>query len=773
MAELQADATAFAVAVLKEANSRLDLRPGVPLYEAVVLPLAAMLQPLIDLANDISDRQSFAEVDNLSEEDVDRLAANLFLTRIEGSKATGLARVFFDTPQSFSLQSGTTFLSSSGLRFVSTEEAGATEERMAVQQQGGLYYLDVTVEAEEAGVDYDIDAHQLVSVLSASQSLVQVDNPNAFSAGRDRETNAEFIARIAQAITLRATVTDEGIFTVLTESFPEIYDLEPIGFRDPEMTRDILTGTNISFEGDLVSGSVNVGGKFDTWTKVRSVATEQLVIPVMTTRNRFRALQRGDTAPIPSDTQYLARGGVIEDVTYSGGNTLIEEGTISLTDDELLGRFIRILDGTEKRKEFEVLGNDTAPASGNTRITVAGQLRLRPNESFLVVDDVSRPLFQITDVTRVDAGGAPLPALTGFAYITAVESPAFRFSDIEKVALYLVDKTFAATGASVVAEHTINLAISSGARTDPFAGGTIATATEAGLVATITTDASHGILSGSTIVVSGVPVGGYNGTWVVTGVPALNQLTYAVPGALVDSDDGAVVRVNDLNWLSGRTLRFVNNPSIVGTPEVADTELVGVELTVLTCTDFSIVARASANVFAGMSSIGVSQLALLASTTVIGGGLVNPSLGQRFRVTHETASIVQATSDFLVEGARRVVCVDPLSKVFAPIFIDVNVPVRIKSSVSTTQAALEEALQDFILDLRMGDALQASDLVGVIYQTLGSDMSGVHIVLPLTITYEQHDVSGLVTTGTFEDQLVADRLHGFFPRTVTVDLQVV
>ncbi len=57
----------------------------------------------------------------------------------------------------------------------------------------------------------------------------------------------------------------------------------------------------------------------------------------------------------------------------------------------------------------------------------------------------------------------------------------------------------------------------------------ISAATEAGSTVTITTVGAHGFTPGETVVISGVGVGGYNGTFLITATPTVNTFTYTDP----------------------------------------------------------------------------------------------------------------------------------------------------------------------------------------------------------------------------------------------------
>src|SRR5205085_3485035 len=77
-----------------------------------------------------------------------------------------------------------------------------------------------------------------------------------------------------------------------------------------------------------------------------------------------------------------------------------------------------------------------------------------------------------------------------------------------------------------------------------FAGksGTIAGsptgATEAGTTVTITTNAAHGFVAGQSVVVAGVGVGGYNGTFTIAAVPTPTTFTYSAAAGLAASGGG-------------------------------------------------------------------------------------------------------------------------------------------------------------------------------------------------------------------------------------------
>ena len=74
--------------------------------------------------------------------------------------------------------------------------------------------------------------------------------------------------------------------------------------------------------------------------------------------------------------------------------------------------------------------------------------------------------------------------------------------------------------------------------TAPALDSLISAATEASTTATITTVGAHGFSTGETVVISGVGVAGYNGTFIITATPTVNTFNYTAPAGLGASSGG-------------------------------------------------------------------------------------------------------------------------------------------------------------------------------------------------------------------------------------------
>ncbi|HKV94335.1 MAG TPA: hypothetical protein VJW20_17435 [Candidatus Angelobacter sp.] len=99
--------------------------------------------------------------------------------------------------------------------------------------------------------------------------------------------------------------------------------------------------------------------------------------------------------------------------------------------------------------------------------------------------------------------------------------------------------TFDAGGASGRANPTATVDQGTALANDSL----ISAATEAGTTATIATVGAHGFQTGDTVVISGVGVGGYNGTFIITGTPLANTFTYTDANSGLGASSGGTANV--------------------------------------------------------------------------------------------------------------------------------------------------------------------------------------------------------------------------------------
>lgn len=278
---LNPSAEEMAIAELAANLPDLVTRPGTALRRTLIAPFTLMTQPLLRELRLLEQRLSFADISSLSEDDLDRLAANIFATRRQGVSAQGSVRLFFREALTFSIGGNTTFRSKDGVVFRPSSSMTITAGAMRLNSDGDRFYADIPAIAVEAGVEGNVDKGDIIAMEDGPSDVVEVINPAAFVGGLARETNAQFFARLPIAITTRVIESEPGIQQVILDAFPQVTYIQPIGFGDPEMERDVLTGKGLMLGGvsyGEVEG-VHIGGHTDIY--VRTFANLEQVVTLI------------------------------------------------------------------------------------------------------------------------------------------------------------------------------------------------------------------------------------------------------------------------------------------------------------------------------------------------------------------------------------------------------------------------------------------------------------------------------------------------------------
>lgn len=255
----------FIVARLQEYDPTFELRPGTAFYETFIKPLTVILQPLQDEIDLVKLNQSFRRIVELpdpnahDEDAVDALASNVFVDRITGGKAAGVARMYYSEAQDVIWATGAlTFTSSGGQQYTNVADVNITATNMTRNVERDLYFLDVGVAAVDYGEEYNLDAADML-VQTSDPNALTCTNKNPITGGLARETNVDFIKRTKDAIALRDMNTGKGIRAIMFDTFSDtLLELQPVGFLDPEMRRDIVYNTHI-------------GGKIDAYVKTLTI----------------------------------------------------------------------------------------------------------------------------------------------------------------------------------------------------------------------------------------------------------------------------------------------------------------------------------------------------------------------------------------------------------------------------------------------------------------------------------------------------------------------
>jgi hypothetical protein len=219
-----------------------------------------LLEPLRRQIQLVSKNQSLQDPEQLNEDEADKLGANFFVRRQLGGFAVGVGRLYYSAPQSIIVTPSNPVFTASGLRFFPVENQAINATNMQLNTEGGLYYFDVVVRAEQEGEAYNIDLEDgLVGIEGLSQTI-KVENKTSFEEGADKESTEEYVGRVENSLAERSLVTARGINARLLDVFQNVRSVQVIGFGDIEMERDILEGGGQYVTYALFIGSVDAAG---------------------------------------------------------------------------------------------------------------------------------------------------------------------------------------------------------------------------------------------------------------------------------------------------------------------------------------------------------------------------------------------------------------------------------------------------------------------------------------------------------------------------------
>lgn len=255
----------------RNAQPNLTVNPGSVARDLLIDGQAAQISRLYDEARRISNLQSIALVRG---SDLDKLGANLGLTRLQGAKSTGPALLTFSSLDAdialtkgelITAQNGSVFKISNSLLISSV--LASNYQAIAARYRSDLDFLGITdkyavqilVEASATGTQGNISKYGLVSTNIAG--INHVTNTSPFGGGKAAEDNNSFRMRILGIFGGANTGTAQGYETA-AKGDPDVIDAVVIGPGDPLMTRD---GTQVSVanDGTRTIISEGTGGKVD------------------------------------------------------------------------------------------------------------------------------------------------------------------------------------------------------------------------------------------------------------------------------------------------------------------------------------------------------------------------------------------------------------------------------------------------------------------------------------------------------------------------------
>jgi len=236
------DIEAFIRARLRSEFPNLSVGAGEPIDDYVIKPLRVILAPYRRVINQIKQQQSFNNAELMSDEEADNLGANFFTERSQGGFSVGIARLYFSSPQVVTVTPNNPVFTSAGTQFFPVQTQSIRPDNMIFNTEGNLYYFDIVVRSENTGDDTNIDAGELVGIEGIT-NVVKVTNKAKFAGGGTTEDTETYLARLEESLTEKSLVTARGILARLFDVFDSIKSVSVIGYGDPEMNRDIVSGS--------------------------------------------------------------------------------------------------------------------------------------------------------------------------------------------------------------------------------------------------------------------------------------------------------------------------------------------------------------------------------------------------------------------------------------------------------------------------------------------------------------------------------------------------
>jgi hypothetical protein len=435
----------FLIQRLKEYDGKFELRKGTPFEQLNFKPLEFIVQPLRDEANIIQTGQSLRRIqalaapDAFDEETVDGLVSNVFVYRTTGEKSGGVGRAYFDVPVDREYPTGgATFVGSNSRNYSNTAPFSITMTQMGSQLDNGLYYFDISVQAEVAGKDGNLDIGGLVTLLS-DPDCVGVTNTTVMRGGLNRETNTQLIERAKNSIGVRDLVVGKGFTATIFDNFASLVsELQAVGLGDDEMMRDIIYNAHIGgkvdgyFYGRGVSQSSKsfVGVLVDTTRQAYSSANVELPGTVAVNLRQGNLDRTNAKVPTVEQVKVSTKAEYLSPVNLTVPLNLSANQRIKMTIDGVTKEFrvAGVNPATTNRNEIVALINAAfgieviflEGAGARVRSPTSGKASeiVLANPDVMVSGSALTPVFGISSLSSpaVYSGDGPIVFLEGVHY---------------------------------------------------------------------------------------------------------------------------------------------------------------------------------------------------------------------------------------------------------------------------------------------------------------------------------------------------------------------
>ncbi len=288
----QKDAARVAIrALLQEQDPTLDISIGGPVDSLLVdgdVLVVARNDANTDRAYLVTQLQAIADgTVTVSDDEVDRLMAAYFLTRLPDDPAFGTVVFVVQLNQPYVFQAGY-ILRANGQTYQLSETfsvypPGTTGVDFAIptnvvieqaydQETGYLYRFRLPIVATLPGAASVLVDGNRLSVDQAFVGLGYVQAVTNFQGGTSVETNAEFVSRALQGPLAKTLGGGQNQIDALIQTYVPRADSNSIGTGSPLMTRDRNNVFNIP-----------VGGKIDIYAKSGAIAQRGWIVEAVVT----------------------------------------------------------------------------------------------------------------------------------------------------------------------------------------------------------------------------------------------------------------------------------------------------------------------------------------------------------------------------------------------------------------------------------------------------------------------------------------------------------
>lgn len=249
----------------------LDLRDNVALSDLVIRPNATLLAMITKGLAYYQKTLSIAGVtDDSPEADVDKIMANLFISRLSGRNSVVRARLYFlrgdrdiyvTVSNTFSPDNSTFFRPITDTFIPSPLEYDSSKDE---------FFYDIDLISTEQIDAANIESGDLVYHSQVDPYFIQATVLYLKSKSITPETNTKFLERAPTAISTRNAINNPSIQYALTSNFNYFNKIVPVGMSEPEMRRDLAYMVD---PFTSTTRQVHLGGKVDIYVNTDIISS--------------------------------------------------------------------------------------------------------------------------------------------------------------------------------------------------------------------------------------------------------------------------------------------------------------------------------------------------------------------------------------------------------------------------------------------------------------------------------------------------------------------